>query len=75
MTDRTKVLWLAMDGRARFDTDAASILEVLCDGVLDQPPRKLARREWKDHDACLCYAIKKPGQHALEPAEYLEDIV
>ena len=67
--------WLVMDGRARFDTDAASIMEALGHGREDQPPRKAARAQWNGYDACLCFCPDLPGGGNLcGPAEYMEDV-
>lgn len=46
--------WLVMDGRARVDTDRASVMEAVGSGVRGQVPRKKVRH-WKDYDVCLCF--------------------
>jgi len=67
--------WLVMDGRARFDTDEASIMEALGHGREDQPPRKAARSQWQGYDACLCFCPDLPGNGRMcGPAEYVEDV-
>ena len=71
----TKGQWLVMDGRARFDTDDAAVLEAMGPGVLEQPPRRAAAREWHGYDACLCFcrATVKKNRYAI--AEYVEDVI
>ena len=69
-----KGIWLAMDGRARFDVDEATVLEVVCEGVRHEVPRKAAKRRWADHDAVLCFEPKIEGSKTLGPTEYVEDI-
>ena len=65
--------WLVMDGRARFDTDDAAVLEAIGTGREDQPPRKAARKEWSGYDAVLCFCPRiSPGMCGV--AEYVEDV-
>ena len=70
----TKGDWLVMDGRARFDTDAAAVLEAMGPGVLEQPPRKAAAKEWNGYDACLCFCRATENSKVCEVAEYVEDV-
>lgn len=72
MNDK-KGFWFVMDGRARFDTDRAVILEALCEGTRHNVPRKAAGREWKNHDATLCFA-PQGDDGVYGPAEYVEDV-
>jgi len=67
-----KGVWLVLDGRARFDTDAAAILEAVGAGTEDQPPRK-AVRHWRGEDAVLCFC---PGidEQTCDVPEYKEEI-
>ena len=71
-------LWMVMDGRARFDTDEASVLEALCSGSRDNVPRKAASKMWSDHDAVLVFApkigVSKEGNDLLGEFEYVEDV-
>ena len=69
----TKGLWLVMDGRARFDTDDATVLECIGPGVLEQVPRKAASRDWHGYDAVLCFA-PTTGKDTYETPEYVEDV-
>ncbi len=65
--------WIVMDGRARYDTDAASIYEVLCQGSRDNIPVKAARKIWKGHDVVLCFAPIISAT-MLGPMEYVCDV-
>lgn len=80
--DTRKGIWLVMDGRARFDTYEASIMECIGHGRRDQVPRKAARKTWKGHDAVLvfCPDIPRPkgtpvgkGEY-VGSGEYVEDV-
>lgn len=75
MADKlTKGQWLVMDGRARFDTDDAAVLEAMGPGVLEQPPRRAASKSWHGYDACLCFCRKTPDPNRYAMAEYVEDV-
>ena len=62
-------MWLVMDGRAAFDTDSATVFEVLDDGTRDDVPNA---DSWRDHDACLCWAEYYEG--SAENAKEIEFI-
>lgn len=77
--DRNRLgLWVVMDGRARFDTDEASIMEALHDSPRSDVPRKKARKMWAGHDACICFGEfkgkDKEGRDIISGFEYVEDV-
>jgi len=45
-------VYIVYDGRASYDIDAATVLEVLDTTDKNQAIREF-KREWKDHDAVL----------------------
>jgi hypothetical protein len=69
-----KGMWLVMDGRARFDTDAALVMEVLCNGVREQVPVKAARKMWRDQDAVLCFSPATADKGIYGVPEYVQDV-
>jgi hypothetical protein len=73
--ERTKGMWVVMDGRARLDTDAAIVCEVITtNGRRDQVPLKAARYCWRDHDAVLCFAPATSGRDVFGILEYVRDV-
>lgn len=61
----SEIEWFVMDGRALFDTDAASIFEA-CGQT--RPSMKKLRRDWGDMEACLCMSVD------CGPIEFVEVI-
>jgi len=51
MSDK-KYLYMAMDGRANYDIERASVLSCIGE-VSEKKARKEFREDWHGHDACL----------------------